>query len=50
MRGKLVEEDLMERDNNYQVVEQELFKGRKQEPDIILELTRLLLTFMVCHV
>jgi hypothetical protein len=50
MRGKLVKEDLIERDDNYQVIEQELFKGRKQEPDIILELTYLLLTFIICRV
>ena len=50
MRGRLAEEDLTERDDNHQVVEQELSKGRRQEPDIILELTRLLLTFVVRRV
>jgi hypothetical protein len=49
MRGRLAEEDLPERDDNYQVVEQELSNGYRQEPDIVLELACLLLTFVVCH-
>ncbi len=47
MRGRLAEEDLAERDDNYQVVEQEVSNMCRQEQDIILELARLLLTFMV---
>jgi hypothetical protein len=47
MRGRLVEEDLTERDNKYQVVQQEVPNRRRQEPDIILELARLLLAFIV---
>jgi hypothetical protein len=47
MRGRLAEEDLTERDNNDQVVKQELSNKCRQEPDIILELARLLLSFMV---
>jgi hypothetical protein len=47
MRGRLAEEDLAEWDDNYQLVEQEVSNRCRQEPDIILELARLLLTFIV---
>jgi hypothetical protein len=48
VRGRLAEEDLTERDNKYQVVQQEVPNRRRQEPDIILELAYLLLAFIVC--
>ena len=50
MRGRLAKEDLLEWDDNHQVIEQELSNGCRQEPDIVLELARLLLTFVVRRV
>ena len=50
MRGRPAEEDLEERDYNYQVVQQEVSNRCRQEPDIILKLARLLLTLVVCGV
>jgi hypothetical protein len=47
MQGRLAEEDLTERDNKYQVVQQEVPNTSRQEPDIILELPRLLLVFVI---
>jgi hypothetical protein len=47
VRGRLAEEDLTERDNKYQVVQQEVPNRRRQEPDIILELACLLLAFVI---
>jgi hypothetical protein len=48
VRGRLAEENLTERDNKYQIVQQEVPNRRRQEPDIILELARLLLVFVIC--
>jgi hypothetical protein len=47
MQGRLAEENLIERDNKYQIVQQEIPNKHRQEPDIILELACLLLVFVI---
>jgi hypothetical protein len=50
MRSRLAEENLIKRDNKYQVIQQKVPNIGRQEPDIILELPCLLLVFVIYNI